>query len=603
MGKKASQPGRVYPLFVTRGALVFPQLTFEQTYPETHLAELLRTAGGKGGKVVVTSLRDIGAEKAAPENILRFGTLCEIREVRHRPGDRLQVSLYGLRRARVLSVERLGEVWSAQLEFPRSGRGAGIDEAVKSLKRTVTRYLRGMDLRPGERREFWKQALEIEDPERLADCIADQIAWNAVNFNPDFSKRFELLETVSLEERLQKVRNILEDHIRKRRTRLAEERQKVREPWRNKPVHREWHRIRDLLIWRRTVRGAEHGSFPSHSFRPNPLVDGNSVFASIASPGMAVCVDRASGRVRWRRPVGQFASEAVCLAHGLLLVPTCSALVALDPESGRPRWEFRPVDRAGEWIYSLPTSADGRIFLGDRRGTLHALDVDTGETIWSKVLSKARNNDVNATAIVEGDLVITATNARLVAAYDTATGRRIWRTDLDSGSVYELVRYQAGILICTGPSLYLLEAKDGRILHRWHWPRRRVWTFCVAGERLLVLVKDPDVDPSYKRIVSVQERMAGSGGFTLEAYEGRKLVASYPDWKESSAMRWEPETGMVYESRLGGFSVLDPYICERIHGFLPQTDLRMAALATVRDRVIYLMADSGTLYALKHPTG
>jgi outer membrane protein assembly factor BamB len=127
-----------------------------------------------------------------------------------------------------------------------------------------------------------------------------------------------------------------------------------------------------------------------------PVVTADTIFA--AGEYRLYAVDRASGRDRWkpvevRRPVEGRDSHVE--VHGLvdagtvLVGLTGGYLIAFDKASGRTAWEI-----PGEYSDTRPSTAvAGRVlyFQGSpgikpaayRRGTLHALDLDTRAILWS----------------------------------------------------------------------------------------------------------------------------------------------------------------------------------------------------------------------------
>ena len=149
------------------------------------------------------------------------------------------------------------------------------------------------------------------------------------------------------------------------------------------------------------------------------------LFVSVFAPGFVHGLDMGTGEICWSRELSGLGSSSVELAGDLLLAKTAQTLYAMDPPSGTIRWEFCPHGPEGETLYSDPAVDGRRLFLGDRRGWLYCLDVETGQTIWRRMTSDARNRAVNATGIVVEGLVITATNAGLVLAYSVEDGRPV----------------------------------------------------------------------------------------------------------------------------------------------------------------------------------
>src|SRR3954470_18840792 len=72
-----------------------------------------------------------------------------------------------------------------------------------------------------------------------------------------------------------------------------------------------------------------------------------------------------------------------------------------------------------------PVVADGRVFIGDMDGRIHALSLDDGRTLWT-----ADNPGGTAAALgVSGNVVIATLIPGAVAGFDAATGRRLWRVE------------------------------------------------------------------------------------------------------------------------------------------------------------------------------
>lgn len=59
------------------------------------------------------------------------------------------------------------------------------------------------------------------------------------------------------------------------------------------------------------------------------------------------------------------------------------AVVAMDPDTGRPRWKFEQYDVSDS---GMLTTASDLLFTGGREGHLHALDAWTGEELWKASL-------------------------------------------------------------------------------------------------------------------------------------------------------------------------------------------------------------------------
>jgi outer membrane protein assembly factor BamB len=123
------------------------------------------------------------------------------------------------------------------------------------------------------------------------------------------------------------------------------------------------HLIDDLTLWRHRIRGAKLAVLPNYSNRPNPLVVGDAVVASIFSPGIICAVDRKTGRQRWRIRTDGLAGSTVTFANGTLYAKTSHTIYALNASSGHVKWTFCPYGRKHEWIYSAPTVHKEMVFV------------------------------------------------------------------------------------------------------------------------------------------------------------------------------------------------------------------------------------------------
>lgn len=354
------------------------------------------------------------------------------------------------------------------------------------------------------------------------------------------------------------------------------------------------HPIGELTIWRHRIRAAEHAILPNYTARPNPLVAGELVIASIFSPGIVCAVDRTTGNHRWNGRTGGFAGSTVTFANGTLYAKSSHTVYALDATSGQVKWTFCPYGTGHEWIYSTPTVHRKMIFVGDRAGKFHCLDTGSGETVWWKQMNRSRNSDVNATARIHKQSVIVATNAGLAVAYHAATGRQLWRTRLDGPCGWELSIFESKVVVPTHRSLYLLDTEDGKVVERWNWGRSVVKAFAVTPRAIVVIT---ETEASWRSVKPDNVDEAA----TIRGVRPGNVVFEHRTSKYAWGIRWDRKTGFLYESRIDGFGILNATTGERIHNITAKRGELFPGLADVKDNVIYLLSMSGSLYALNHP--
>ena len=151
--------------------------------------------------------------------------------------------------------------------------------------------------------------------------------------------------------------------------------------------------------------------------------------------------------VAWTRPEGrnQFAWETfpIVVKRTMYYDTGTDQVFAVDATSGKVRWTFSPqVDflagpalQINEPVSRGVTYGEGQIYVTTADDQLIALDARTGKPRWkTQVIDPAQGNTMNSPgAFFEGELIVggPAGDAGLrgfVAAYDAATGKRLWRT-------------------------------------------------------------------------------------------------------------------------------------------------------------------------------
>jgi outer membrane protein assembly factor BamB len=150
--------------------------------------------------------------------------------------------------------------------------------------------------------------------------------------------------------------------------------------------------------------------------------------------GETFAIDAESGKLKWRHRSGRCAASSPAVAEGLLVQaflnrPPCNSkespselegvVIAFDARTGKVRWRVRlgPSE-------SSPLVAGGRVFVGDWRGDVHALDRDTVRSRWT---AHVGGRVKGALAISGGRLFVGAYDGRLYA-FDAQTGNEDWST-------------------------------------------------------------------------------------------------------------------------------------------------------------------------------
>ena len=89
-------------------------------------------------------------------------------------------------------------------------------------------------------------------------------------------------------------------------------------------------------------------------------------------------------------------------------------------------WEYKTdSDKSG--FEGTPIIFDGKIFVGDFEGTVHAIDIATGKAVWTV---KKKDGFVTAAAANHGCIVI-GDFSGMIYCLDASTGREVWAREIE----------------------------------------------------------------------------------------------------------------------------------------------------------------------------
>jgi hypothetical protein len=237
-----------------------------------------------------------------------------------------------------------------------------------------------------------------------------------------------------------------------------------------------------------------------------------------------------------------------------------------------------------------------RLFIGDRLGFLYCLDIETGQTIWKRETSDAPNRSVNATAIVVGDLVITATNAGFALAFSVEDGQPIWQCKLDGPCTHHLFLVEKQI-VAAAESLHFFAPATGELQGRVGWPGLTV-AFAVGTPSQVALFRRQSWNERNQNDES-NERLPGLE--RIFVFEGTRLIREIPCSEYASTLRFSPVTALLYASGLEALDILNPKTGEWLHTLRSDESTLETGLPDVTEDRIYSIDGKGVVRALRHP--
>lgn len=167
------------------------------------------------------------------------------------------------------------------------------------------------------------------------------------------------------------------------------------------------------------------------------------------------------------------------------------AVVCLDLATGKVLWKTElPGAAVGRGGSSTPVVGEGKVFaVASTR--VWALDAATGKLAWERPLDRKRGIG-SSPLLVDGVLVA---NLDRLVAFDTATGKELWKQDKAGGGHSSPVAWKAGdkafVLANGRAGLDAVDLKTGAVA--WTAPGGGDSTPAISGDTLVVQTRKPEL--------------------------------------------------------------------------------------------------------------
>ena len=171
--------------------------------------------------------------------------------------------------------------------------------------------------------------------------------------------------------------------------------------------------------WSRSVGEGTNGEF----LRLRPAVGESAVYAA-SRDGVVVAVDKASGKVLWRRQTGYPFTAGLSTGYGMVLAGTGKGeLIVLSATTGETLWR---ADLSAA-VLSAPAIDADRIVVQCADGKVYALDRNKGFRLWTHDTTvPSLSLRGNATPLLVNGVVYVATAGGKVEALQAADGSSQW---------------------------------------------------------------------------------------------------------------------------------------------------------------------------------
>lgn len=178
-----------------------------------------------------------------------------------------------------------------------------------------------------------------------------------------------------------------------------------------------------------------------------PAVADGAVFVT-SWPYLVTALDAETGEQRWQRELAEQMVLAPVATDAGLVVQTRNGVTLLDVADGTTRWEQSLEANATD---GMPAVAAGRIFVADSQESLHALDLSTGELLWTTEFTGEA-----APVVADGIVYAVASGHRLVAV-DAESGDRRFTYEPPIPPFSAPIVGDGTLYLATGDSILALE--------------------------------------------------------------------------------------------------------------------------------------------------
>ena len=172
--------------------------------------------------------------------------------------------------------------------------------------------------------------------------------------------------------------------------------------------------------------------------------------------GYLYAIEPERGNIRWSAKLkGAIERSPEIAEDGLYVATAADRVFAIDPADGKTRWQYERDTPEGFTIHgnAAPRRHGQTVFAGFSDGYLVALRADSGELVWSRSLAAASDQfvDVDATPIVDGEQLFAASFSGGLWGLRPGDGEVLWHTVVDGVSAIAL---GAG-------NLYAMSSREG----------------------------------------------------------------------------------------------------------------------------------------------
>lgn len=197
----------ILPLLPIREPVYFPHNIFPLFVGRDKSIRALEEARAQDRYILLAAQRQVAIDDPTPEDIYEVGTVAEVMQVLNLPDGTVRVMLEGQARCRIQEYLQHDPFFRVRVDLlPEvEERTAEVEALMRSV---IAQFQQVVELGKEIPPEALVQVVNIDEPGRLADTVIPYL-----NLRPKVEKLQELLETISVRDRLEKLNLILKKEI------------------------------------------------------------------------------------------------------------------------------------------------------------------------------------------------------------------------------------------------------------------------------------------------------------------------------------------------------------------------------------------------------
>jgi len=297
----------------------------------------------------------------------------------------------------------------------------------------------------------------------------------------------------------------------------------------------------------------------------------------------------------WAVTLGGSVDGSPVVADGRVYVGNNrGSMFCLKADDGEAVWEFA----AAGPIVGAAEVREGTVYFGSVDGFVYALSADTGQLSWRH----RTNRPVLCSPVCSEGKVVFGSMDGTIRAVEAATGRQVWRCSAPAG-ISASPALAEGVLYFGDEdgNLLALRLEDGSEVWRGKLPGRIIAAPTVAGGRLLVpLMSRSSLSPPATEIITAWNPTDGTKLWTIPK-PGAQSVMGSPVVYGSTVWVFSVE-GYVSSGVLRGFSLDDgkPVAERKMEG---ADRLVVDASLAIAGDALYIAGQNGMLYVRDASSG